>query len=151
MNECIECAVNSAPLKDTTQNRKIPFLLGVILFIIPKCPACFISYYGAMTICGSLAASENMERFADIRPYIALSVSLIVTAFVLLKPNNKLFNKYSIWLSFLGILFISGYIFFNWNFAFYYLSASLFVVSSFLYSTRIQKIISKISDTVILP
>lgn len=64
----------------TTQSTKqrgksLPYLLGIIIAILPKCPFCVLAYSGAITLCSGASISQHTASWSS---WISISLSILI-------------------------------------------------------------------------
>ena len=113
----------------------------ILLFLLPKCPVCFVAYSSAITVCG--VSSLEQPSLLDFRPLITISVGLFILALAIIRFREKSMHKWVIAIGSFGIAILAVQAYFSQFILLYYFGTVLIVLSSLLYSIRIQRFIHK--------
>lgn len=73
------CACKSKQ-KSLKTTRSFPYLTGLLIAILPKCPFCVLAYSSAITMCGSASPAHTPEWTS----YVSIFLAALTCVFLLL-------------------------------------------------------------------
>lgn len=112
--------------------RKYSSILGLVVLILPKCPACIVSYTSAMTLCGSTTLTPYITHETDIKAYLALALGLLIVGSILYAFSRGRRVHLSLPTAMCGQMLLVVSLFQDQHLTYYYAGAVLLIVSTLL-------------------
>ena len=136
--------LNRAALKDN--KKKISFLAGIFLILLPKCPFCIMAYTSTVMLCGKdklIVTQHNNNSILSIALTV-LFCSLVIAGIFLNSRGTR--TKYALALAGPGILMILNSVIRNGGQELYYLGVSILFIAVWLNGSLIS-ILRKFKNT----
>jgi hypothetical protein len=109
--------------------RRFPFLLSLVIAILPKCPFCIFGYTSVMTMCSGTALSTHTQ--GNIFAYLPLCLAiLVILSFFLNFKGQKTF--WALGLALAGTACVTWSSLFSGNLTAYFGGAVLIFLSVFM-------------------
>ena len=80
-----DCSCTNKKTIKYNKNKGYPFLLTIIIAILPKCPFCMLAYSSAITMCSGATIYQHK---AGAFSYISITLAVIVLASILLNSRD---------------------------------------------------------------
>jgi len=146
MNNCHAVTVCSSCKNVNTFAKKYSSVLGFVIFILPKCPFCFVAYSSAVTLCGTSTLITHTTRHTDWGAYIALAMGITITSCIFFTNKKKQYRGMALIMALCGMLLLSIGIFKTDAMICYYIGAALLVMATFIYNRVLRATIEKIKN-----
>jgi peptidoglycan/LPS O-acetylase OafA/YrhL len=125
--------VKSPPVSSSSgYTRNFSSLAGLIVLILPKCPACLVSYTSAMTLCGSTTLVAYVTHETDIKAYLALALGLMIVGSILFAFRRGRRVHLALALALGGESLLGVSLLLNESLPYYYTGATLLVLATLL-------------------